>query len=64
MSLWRRAKGRHERGTTPRVPAEPAPARLPGPRVELTFRDGSSTALNAEDARALADVARVLTGRD
>ena len=68
MSLWRRPKGRHERGTSPRVPAEPAPEpapeRLPEPRVELTFRDGSSAALNVEDARALADVARVLTGRD
>ena len=69
MSLWRRPKGRHERGAVARVPVEVAPAAAPPvvapqPRVELTFRDGSSAALDAEDARALADVARVLTGRD
>jgi hypothetical protein len=37
---------------------------MPEPRVELTFRDGSSAALDAESARALADVAQVLTRRD
>jgi hypothetical protein len=66
MSLWRRrARGRHERGAAPRpqVAAEPVPD-VPGPRVELTFRDGSSAALDAESARALADVAQVLTRRD
>ena len=61
MSLWRRPKGRHERGAPQRVPTEPV---LPEPRVELTFRDGSSAELDPEDARALADVARVLTRRD
>ena len=72
MALWRRPKGRHERGATPRVPIEAPPAALPiappaappQPRVELTFRDGSSAALDPADARVLADVARVLTGRD
>ena len=64
MSLWRRPKGRHERGAVPRVQAEPEAISAPQPRVELTFADGSSAALGAEDARALAEVARVLTGRD
>ena len=70
MSLWRRPKGRHERGAPLRLPAaavaaaEPEPLAVPGPRVELTFRDGSSAALDAESARALADVAQVLTRRD
>ena len=76
MSLWRRrARGRHELGTPPRArvaaePVDPDPAALeavaevPGPRVELTFRDGSSAALDPASARALADVAQVLTRRD
>jgi hypothetical protein len=45
------------------VPApEPTPA--PGPRVELTFRDGSSASLDATQARALDEIAQVLTRRD
>ena len=64
MSLWRRPKGRHERGATPRVPLESTPVVPPSPRVELTFRDGSSAALDPAEARALADVAQVLTRRD
>lgn len=38
----------------------------PGPRVELGFRDGSTAALapGSEQARALTEVASVLTQRD
>jgi hypothetical protein len=44
------------------VPApEPAPS---GPRVELTFRDGSSASLDPTQARALEEIAQVLTRRD
>ena len=65
MSFWRRPKGRHERGAVPRpVAAAEESVAVPGPRVELTFRDGSSAALDADTARALADVAQVLTRRD
>ncbi|GAC1609467.1 MAG: hypothetical protein NVS3B26_10850 [Mycobacteriales bacterium] len=35
-----------------------------GPRVELTFRDGTSASLDDVQARALDDIARVLTCRD
>jgi hypothetical protein len=65
MALWRRPKGRHEAGA-PTRPSEAVPAVIsaPEPRVELTFTDGSSTSLDADAARALADVARVLTRRD
>jgi hypothetical protein len=40
-------------------PAVPA-----GPRVELTFRDGTSAALDGTQARALEEIAQVLTRRD
>ena len=38
----------------------------PGPRVELGFRDGTTAALapGSEQARALTDIASVLTQRD
>jgi hypothetical protein len=64
MALWRRPKGRHERGASARPAAEVAELLPPEPRVELTFRDGSSAALDPAAARALADVAQVLTRRD
>jgi hypothetical protein len=35
-----------------------------GPRVELTFRDGTSAALDPTQARALDEIAQVLTRRD
>ena len=35
-----------------------------GPRVELTFADGTSAALDEEQARALDEIAQLLTGRD
>jgi hypothetical protein len=47
--------------------AAPAPAPEPvpsGPRVELTFRDGSSASLDPTQARALDEIAQVLTRRD
>lgn len=46
------------------VAPEPAPEVVRGPRVELTFRDGSSASLDATQARALDEIARVLTRRD
>jgi hypothetical protein len=60
-------------------PPEPAPTPAPvqvpaatpmptaaGPRVELGFRDGSTAALapGSEQARALTDIASMLTTRD
>jgi hypothetical protein len=47
-------------------PDMPAPVELGGPRVELGFRDGSTAALapGSEQARALSDIASVLTRRD
>src|SRR3954463_16528174 len=45
----------------PATVAEPVPV---GPRVELTFRDGSSAALDPVQARALDEIAQVLTRRD
>ena len=36
----------------------------PGPRVELTFRDGTSASLDPTQARALDEIAQVLTRRD
>ena len=45
----------------PPVPSAAVPT---GPRVELTFRDGSSAALDADQARALEEIAQVLTRRD
>ena len=68
MALWRRPRGRHEAGTTPRPAAAPVPAPAPevpvaGPRAELTFRDGSSAALDPESARELDQIAQILTGR-
>ena len=46
--------------------APPAPVRPRGPRVELGFRDGSTAALapGSEQAKALTDLASVLTQRD
>jgi hypothetical protein len=44
--------------------AAPEPTPAPGPRVELTFRDGSSASLDATQARALDEIAQVLTRRD
>jgi hypothetical protein len=35
-----------------------------GPRVELTFRDGTSTALDPAQAQALDEIAQILTRRD
>jgi hypothetical protein len=35
-----------------------------GPRVELTFADGTSAALDPSQARALDEIAQVLTRRD
>ena len=35
-----------------------------GPRVELTFRDGSRASLDPVQARALDEIAQVLTRRD
>lgn len=56
------------------VPPEPVvvaaqvlrPEPVPGNRVELGFRDGSTAALapNSEQAKALSDIASVLTRRD
>jgi hypothetical protein len=42
----------------------PALAEPPGPKVELTFRDGTSASLDATQARALDEIAQVLTRRD
>jgi hypothetical protein len=39
----------------------PAPS---GPRVELTFRDGTSASLDATQAKALEEIAQVLTRKD
>jgi hypothetical protein len=73
MAFWRRSKGRHALGAAvTSIPAGPPPAaavpeptpRPPGPRVELTFRDGSSASLDATQARALDEIAQVLTRRD
>jgi hypothetical protein len=69
MALWRRPKGRHEAGAPvrsaapPTVPAAASDAAVPGPRAELTFRDGSSAALPPEAARELDEIAQILTGR-
>jgi len=45
-------------------PELPPPAAASGPRVELTFRDGTSAALEGQQARALDEIAQVLTRRD
>ncbi|MCU1586642.1 MAG: hypothetical protein JWN31_135, partial [Frankiales bacterium] len=56
-----------ERSPTP--PAEPAQRRAEeaprAPRIELGFRDGSTAALapGSEQARALRDIASILTQR-
>ena len=68
MALWRRPKGRHEAGAPVRPALVPAPAPAPdvpasGPRAELTFRDGSSAALDPNSARELDQIAQILTGR-
>ena len=46
------------------LPAEPQPA--PAPRVELGFRDGSTAALapGSAQAKALTEIASILTHRD
>jgi hypothetical protein len=44
--------------------AAPAPTLVTGPRAELTFRDGTSAALDPQQARALDEIAQVLTRRD
>ena len=46
--------------------APPAPPEPDGPRVELGFRDGSTAALapDSAQAKALTDLASVLTQRD
>jgi len=41
----------------PVVPAQ-------GPRGEMTFRDGTTAELDPEQARALDEIAQLLTGRD
>ena len=48
------------------APQPVAPASPAGPRVELGFRDGSTAALApwSEQAKALTDLAQVLTQRD
>jgi hypothetical protein len=48
----------------PELAAPTAEAATPGPRVELTFRDGTSASLDATQARALDEIAQVLTRRD
>jgi hypothetical protein len=44
----------------------PVPVVVAGPRVELGFRDGTTAALapGSDQARALSDIATVLTQRD
>jgi hypothetical protein len=42
----------------------PPPTQPSGPRVELTFRDGTSASLDGSQARALDEIAQLLTGRD
>ncbi len=48
------------------VPASYEPPAAPEPRVELGFRDGSTAALapGSDQARALTDLASLLTRRD
>ena len=76
--MWpfrRRARGRHALGAAvtaiPSAPVQVAAALPPasepvGPRVELGFRDGTTAALapGSEQAKALTDLASVLTQRD
>ena len=70
--LNRRSKGRHALGAAvtaipaapPAPPPVPVPALPSGPRVELTFADGSSASLDPTQARALDEIAQVLTRRD
>jgi hypothetical protein len=50
--------------TPPAPAAAGAPPTPPGPRVELTFRDGTSTALDPTQAQALDEIAQILTRRD
>ena len=45
----------------PELQPTPAPT---APRVELTFRDGTTAALDDQQARALDEIAQVLTRRD
>lgn len=50
----------------PTAPVTPEPVLAPGPRVELGFRDGSRASLDpsSDQARALEDIAAVLTRKD
>lgn len=74
MWPFRRKLGRHELGAAvtaiPSLAVTPLPAYevpvTPGPRVELGFRDGSTAALapGSAQARALTEIASVLTQRD
>jgi hypothetical protein len=50
----------------PTVPAAEATSVPPlaGPRARLTFADGTTAALDDEQARALDEIAQVLTRRD
>jgi hypothetical protein len=66
MAFWRRKKGRHALGAavTSIPAAPPAPVAAAGPRVELTFRDGTSAALDGMQAKALNELAEALTRRD
>ena len=48
----------------PAAPPPPAPVLPAGPRVELTFADGSSASLDPTQARGLDEIAQVLTRRD
>ncbi|MCU1588951.1 MAG: hypothetical protein JWP11_207 [Frankiales bacterium] len=51
----------------PELQSPPGPVDVPasaGPRVELTFRDGTTAALDATQARALEEIAQVLTRRN
>jgi hypothetical protein len=51
---------------TAAVPLDTLPVQPTGPRVELGFRDGSTAALapDSAQARALTEIAQVLTRRD
>jgi hypothetical protein len=68
--LRRRRPGRHDAAAVRRVvPAQTSalpPWEQTGARVELGFRDGSTAALapDSAQARALREIASVLTSRD
>jgi hypothetical protein len=50
------------------APVSYAPAPVPeqpvGPRAQLTFADGTSASLDPDQARALDEIAQLMTGRD